>query len=247
MEINFKKFNLKIEKIKDDNGAEKFWPVFMMSLALFLMVSFGPQLVNFVQAVTSSVSLTATVGSTLTFTMDAAAKALGTVTSGTPVQATSTLFITTNNATGSNTTINRASTTATLFVGSQTIADTPSGNNWTAPAATTTAGPSAYWVTSSTTTTTGLGFRVVVSNTNLGSGASTTCGMSTSWWGTDDGGANAKWSGISTSTSAQQIANCNGFFGGGQGQTVVYKLDVSSNQAAGNYQSSPITFTVVVN
>lgn len=246
MDINFKKFAIKILKVEANrqDAAEKFWPVFMVSLALFLMVSFGSQFIDFVKAATSGVSLTATVGSTLTFTMDAAAKALGTVTSGTPVQATSTLFITTNNATGSNTTINRASTTATLFSGSQTIADTPNGNNWTAPAATTTAGPSAIWTTG---TTVGLGFRTVVASTNIGSGASTTCGMSTSWWGTDDGGANAKWSGISTSTAAQQIANCNGFFSGGQGQTVVYKLDVSSSQAGGSYQSSPITFTVVVN
>lgn len=244
MEINFKKFNLKIKKVEnpidfDDN--EKFWPIFIMSLALFLMVSFGPQLVDFVKAATSSVSLTATIGSTLTFTMDAASKAFGAVSSGTPLQATSTLFITTNNSTGSNTTINRASTTATLFSGSQTIPDTPNGNNWTAPAATTTAGPSAIWTTA---TTVGLGFRVM---TGIAGGASTTCGQSTTWWGTDDGGANAKWSGISTSTSAQQIANCNSFFGGGQGQTVVYKLDVSGAQAGGSYNSSPITFTVVVN
>ncbi|MEK7578227.1 MAG: hypothetical protein AAB456_00695 [Patescibacteria group bacterium] len=243
MNINFKRFGLKVEKIKSssDFNNEKFWPIFLMSLALFLMVSFGPQLINFVKALTSGVTLTATVGSTLTFTMDAAAKALGTITSGTPVQATSTLYIITNNGTGSNTTINRASTTATLFFGGQTITDTPNGNNWTAPAATTTAGPSVAWTTG---TTVGLGFRAM---TGIAGGASTTCGQSTTWWGTDDGGANAKWSGISTSTAAQQIANCNSFFGGGQGQTVIYKLDVGSTQAGGSYQSSPITFTVVVN
>lgn len=244
MDINFKRFYWKVEKIKMVSEKKEFLPIFLMSLALFLVVSFGPQFIDFVKAATSSVTFTATVGSTLTFTMDASAKAFGTVSSGTPAQATSTLFITTNNSTGSNTTINRASTTYALFSGGTTIPDTPNGNNWTAPAATTTAGPSAAWITG---TTVGLGFRTVVSGTNIGSGASTTCGMSTTWWGTDDGGANAKWSGISTSTSAQQIANCNGFFGGGQGQTVVYKLDVSGSQAGGSYQSSPITFTVVTN
>jgi len=244
MNVNFKKFSLKVEKIKTASDKNEFWPVFLMSLAMFLMVSFGPQFIDFVKAATSGVTLTATVGSTLTFTMDASAKAFGTVSSGTPAQATSTLYIVTNNSTGSNTTINRASTTATLFVSSNTIPDTPNSNNWTAPAATTTTGPSAAWTTG---TTVGLGFRVVVANTNIGNGASTTCGMSTSWWGSDDGGANAKWSGISTSTAAQQIANCNGYYGGGQGQTVVYKLDVSAGQAGGSYQSSPITFTATVN
>ena len=209
-----------------------------------MALSFGPQFIEFVKAETSSVVLTATVGSTITFTIDASAQAFGTITSGTPKQATSTLYIVTNNSTGSNTTINRASTTNTLFVGPNTIPDIPNSNNWTAPAATSTAGPSAVWTSG---TTQGLGFRVVVSAADIGNGASTTYGKSTAWWGTDDGGANAKWSGISTSTAAQKIADCNGYYGGGQGQTVIYKLDVSSGQAGGSYQSSPVVFTVVAN
>ena len=242
MNANFMKFHLKIKKIKSAPDKNEFLPIFLISLALFLMVSFGSQFIEFVKAETSTVVLTAAVGSRITFTMDASAQDFGTVSSVAPKQATSTLYIVTNNSTGSNTTINRASTTATLFVGANTIPDTPSGNNWTAPAATTTAGPSAAWTTG---TTVGLGFRVVVSASNIGTGASTTCGQSTTWWGTDDGGANAKWSGISTSTSAQQIANCNGYYGGGRGQTVIYKLDVSAGQGGGSYQSSPIVFTVV--
>lgn len=244
MNINFRKFYLKVEKTKPASDKNEFLPIFLMSLAIFLMVSFGPQFIDFVKAATSGVTLTATVGSTLTFTMDASAKAFGALSAGTPLQATSTLFITTNNSTGSNTALTRASTTNTLFTGSNTITDIPNSNNWTAPAATTTAGPSAAWTTG---TTVGLGFRVM---TGIAGGASTTCGQSTTWWGTDDGGANAKWSGISTSTATaaqSQIANCNSFFGGGQGQTVIYKLDVSGSQAGGSYQSSPITFTAVVN
>jgi hypothetical protein len=241
MDINFREFYLKVEKTKAASGKNEFLPIFLMSLALFLMVSFGPQFIEFVKAASSGVTLTATVGPTLSFTMDASSKAFGTVTPGTPAQATSTLYITTNNSAGFNTTINRASTTPTLFLGSYTIADTPNGNNWTAPAATTTAGPSAVWTTG---TTVGLGFRVM---TGIAGGASTTCGSATTWWGTDDGGANANWSGISTSTSAQQIANCNYFNAATQGQTVIYKLDVSSGQAGGAYQSSPITFTATVN
>lgn len=246
MKINFKKFSLKIQKVRSPVGFnnEKCWPVFMISLALLLMVSFGPDFVEYAKALTGSVALNVTIASTLTFNMDATTKAFAALTSGTPQQATSMLWITTNNATGHNTTIARASTTATLSSGSQTIGDIPNGNNWTAPAATGTAGPSAVWTTG---TTQGFGFRVVVSGTNIGSGASTTCGAATSWWGTADDGTAAKFSGVSTSTSAQQIANCNEFLPNGGGQTVVYKLDVPSTQAAGTYTSSPITYTVLAN
>ena len=64
--------------------------------------------------------------------------------------------------------------------------------------------------------------------------------------GTDDGGANSKWSGISTSTAAQQIANC-GYYTSYTGQSVIYQIDVTSGQAGGSYHSSPITFTVTTN
>lgn len=241
MNTNFKKFYLKVEKIKSAPDKNEFLPIFMMSLALFLMVSFGPDLVEFAKAATGGVSLSVTISPTLSFTMDAASKAFSALTVGTPQQATSTLFVLTNNGAGFYTSINRASTTYTLFSGSQTIADTPNGNNWTAPAATSTAGATAVWTTA---TTVGLGFRVMVSTDGV---ASTTCGAATTWWGSDDGGANAKWSGISTSTAAQKIADCNFYRGGGTGQTVIYKLDVNSSQAGGTYQSSPVTFTVLTN
>jgi len=247
MEVNFNKFSVKIKKeLKTTSGFdnEKFWPVFMVSLALLLMVSFGPDLIEFAQAATGSVALNVTIASTLTFNMDATTKAFAALTPGTPVQATSLLWITTNNAIGHNTTIARASTTATLSSGAQTISDNPSGNNWTAPAATsTTTGPSATWANG---TTQGLGFRVVVSGTDIGTDASTTCGAATGWWGATDDGA-AKFSGVSTSSSAQKIADCNQYLSGGGGQTVVYKLDTPTTQAAGTYTSSPITYTVLAN
>lgn len=243
MKVNFKKFSFKVEKINNEGVvalSDSPWVLFFTGLLLILMLNFGPRLIK---AAVSSVSFTATVGTTLSFTMDATSKAFGTVSVGTPKSATSSLYIVDNNAAGTNTTINRASTTYTLFSVDQTIADTPNGNNWTAPAATSTAGPSAAWTIG---TTKGLGFRVVTSATDIGSGASTTCGASTSWWGTDDGGANSKWSGISTSTAAQQIANC-GYYKSYVGQTIIYQLDVTSAQAGGSYQSSPITFTVTEN
>ena len=123
MKINFLKFGLKVEKVKSSFNVnnEKFWPIFMVSLALFLMVSFGPDLIEFAKADTNDVRLSVTISPTLSFTMDAAAKSFNTLTTGTPLQATSTIYVTTNNGTGFYTSINRASTTYTLFSGSQTI------------------------------------------------------------------------------------------------------------------------------
>lgn len=240
MEINLKKFCLKVEKINSLNNESGFWPMFIAGFVLILALSFGPQFIELVKADTNAVRFTAVVGATLSFTMDATSKAFGTITANTPAFATSTLYINSSNAAGTNTTINRASTTATLFTGDQTIADTPNSNNWTAPAATSTAGASAAWTIA---TTKGLGFRVM---SGISGGASTTCGGSTTWWGTDDGGTNSKWSGISTSTAAQQIANC-GYYKSNVGQTVIYQIDVTSAQAGGSYHASPITFTVTAN
>lgn len=63
MKINLGKFNISIEKIRKENNRNEFLPIFLMGLALFLLVSFGPQFIDFVKAATSGVTLTATVGS----------------------------------------------------------------------------------------------------------------------------------------------------------------------------------------
>lgn len=246
MEVKFFKFNLKIRKIETpvDFNNEKFYPVFMVSLALFLMASFGPDLVDFAKAATDTVSLNVTIAPTLSFSVDSASKTFGTLTAGTPKQATSMIYVSTNNAIGYYTSINRASTTATLASGAQTIGDDPNGYNWDAPGSTgISTGPSAIWTTG---TTKGLGFRVVTSATDIGTGASTTCGSVSNWWGATDDGA-GKFSGVSTSTSAEKIADCTSYNSGGTGQTIIYKIDVNTAQAGGTYTSSPITYTVLTN
>ncbi len=237
MKINFKKFIVKIEKVGVIEKKESFWPEFIVGLVLIFLLSFGPQLIQFVEAIgdTEGVTFSATVGPSLTLTVDVGSKAFGTISAGTPKFATSTLTIATNNALGFFTQINRASTTNTLFSGANTIPDIPNSNNWTAPAATSTAGASAAWTNG---VTVGLGFRVA-------SGATyTTCGAATAWWGTlDNGSASTLYSGISTSTAPATIANCNFYNAGNITQTVVYKIDVSGSQPAADYVSSPITFT----
>ncbi len=241
MKINFKKFIVKIEKVNGMEESENFWPEVIVGLVLISLLSFGPQLVQFVKAAgdNKGVSFSATIGPSLTLTVDVGSKAFGTISAGTPKFATSTLTIATNNAAGFFTQINRASTTNTLFSGTNYIPDIPNGNNWTAQAATSTAGASAAWING---TTIGLGFRVASGVTF------TTCGAATAWWGTlDDGSANTLYSGISTSTAPATIANCNFYNAGNVTQTVVYKIDVSGTQAAADYGSSPITFTATSN
>lgn len=181
---------------------------------------------------------------TLTFTVDVASVTFtGGVTPGTPVSTSSVLTVNTNNATGYNVSLVRASTTPTLILSSDnatTIADTPNGNNWTAPAATSTAGPSAVWTSG---TTIGLGFRVkqtgTVSNT-----------YSSVWWGTDDTAANALYSGIATSTATaaqSMIAKTTLGSATNENTVVEYRLDVVGTQKSGKYVSSPAVFTATAN
>jgi len=177
----------------------------------------------------------------LTFTIDTPNVFIGTNTPGTPAASSSVLTVNTNNSTGYNITVNRASTTPTLFLTGDTgttIADTPNGNNWTAPATSSQAGPSAVWTVG---TTKGFGFRLKLTGTVANM-------YSTAWWGTSDASGNAKYSGISTSTAAQVIANSVWAGSGSNENTVVeYKLDASNTQKTGNYISSPIIFTATTN
>ena len=177
----------------------------------------------------------------LTFTIDTPSVTfVGGLTPGTPVSTSSVLTVNTNSSSGYNISINRASTTPTLFSTldpSDYIYDDPNGYNWTAPATSSAAGPSALW----TAVTKALGFRLKLTGTVANT-------YSTAWWGADDAAGNALYSGISTSTSAQAIANSVWAGSGADEKTTVeYKIDVSNQQKTGAYISSPIIFTAIVN
>ncbi|MEK7578226.1 MAG: hypothetical protein AAB456_00690 [Patescibacteria group bacterium] len=178
---------------------------------------------------------------TLTFTIDTGSVSfVSAITPGTPVSTSTVLTVNTNSSTGYNISVIRASTTPTLFLTTNTIPDTPNGNNWTAPVATSTAGPSAVWTAG---TTKGLGFRVKQTGTVTNTYSST-------WWGTNDTAANALYSGIATSTAtAAQSMITKTTLGSATNEntTVEYKLDVITTQKSGAYISSPITYTAVVN
>lgn len=176
-----------------------------------------------------------------TFTVDFSSVNIGTFTPGSPISSSTVLTINTTNSTGYKITLNRASTTPALFLTTnttQTVSDTPNGNNWTAPATSSTVGPSAAWTNG---TTIGLGFRIK----KTGTVANT---YSSNWWGTDDTSGNALYSGIPTSTAAQTIVN-SVWTGSGTNEntTVEYKIDSNASQESGSYISSPITFTATAN
>ena len=183
-------------------------------------------------------------GVSLTFTIDTDnVSFVSAVTPGTPVSTSSVLTVNTTNSSGYNIKIERASTTPTLFIfadnATTTVADTPNGNNWTSPdaSATTTAGPSAVWTDG---TTKGLGFRTKQTGTNSGA-------YHSAWWGSSDAGANAKYSGISTSSAAQLFSQNNVGTGSNENITVEYRIDVTSTQRSGTYISSPAIYTATIN
>ena len=184
---------------------------------------------------------TFTPGASLTFTVDVPSVLfVGGLTPGTPVSTSSVLTVNSSNSTGYNIKIVRASTTPTLFLAGDintTIADNPNGNNWTAPAATSTAGPSAVWTSG---TTKGLGFRLKQTGTAVNT-------YSTVWWGTSDADANAKYSGIATSSLDQKIVDTTLGSGSDEKTVAEYKVDVIESQKSGAYTSSPVTYTALAN
>ena len=166
------------------------------------------------------------------------------LTPGTPVWATSTISVTTNNSSGWNVTFsgnnvsgNDTEETAQALNdgGSNEITDLDP--QWTAGAATTSAG-------TATTISSGddvLAFRVM-------SASGTAVFLSTDWWGSDDTPfTNALWAGIASSTNVSQIGNSSVSSGGSAAlNTVQYYLDVSTTQETGTY-TGIVTFTVTAN
>ena len=192
-------------------------------------------------AATQAVSLSVTVASTLTFTTST--NQFSTLTPGTPVQATTTLSVITNNVSGWNVTLSGDNVTASAQAmndgaGTEITDLTP---QWSIPAAaaTTTAG-NAVAITNGQDA---LAFRVM-------SASGTVSFLSTAWWGTSDVMFNAsqKWAGMASSTNISRIGNA----GAGSYQasanlnTVQYYLDVPATKKTGTY-TGPLTYTATAN
>ena len=168
-----------------------------------------------------------------------------TLTPGTPVQATTTLNVNTNNTTGWNVTLSgdNVTLTAQTLNNGASVEITDKDPQWTmlAATATTTAG-NAVAVTNGDDV---LAFRVMsASSTN------SVAFLSTAWWGTSDAMFNASqlWAGIASSTNVARIGNAGAgsYSATDHLNTVQYYLDVAATQPTGTYTGN-LTYTATVN
>lgn len=189
-----------------------------------------------------AVTLTVTVASTLSFTTSTVQ--FSNLTPGVPVQATTTLSVTTNNAPGWNVTLSCDERTLTVACGdldSDTTVELPDGTGWIVAAATaTTTGGNAASISSGDNF---LYFRVM-------SASGSVPFLSTAWWGTSDTMFNGsqKWAGIASSTNVSRIGNAGAgsYSASAHLNTVQYYLDVPATQKTGAY-GAPLTYTATAN
>ncbi|MDP3726650.1 MAG: hypothetical protein Q8R36_05690 [bacterium] len=192
---------------------------------------------------TTKICGTAAGGASLTFVVTTDNFAV--LSPGSPVFATSTLNVNTNNTSGWNVTLSGNNVTLTA----QTMNDgagteiTDQDPEWImlAATATTTAG-NAVAITNGNDV---LAFRVMSASSTNGEAF-----LSTSWWGTTDADFNAGqlWAGIASSTNASRIGNAgNGSLSASDHlNTVQYYLDVPVAQKTATY-TGILTYTATAN
>ena len=194
------------------------------------------------QAYASTVTLSVVVSTS--FTLTTSTNNFSTITPGTATFATTTLNATTNDSLGWNVTLSGDNRNAqpqnNLQLVGATSTQITDQTEWVNPAATTTAGNAI----AQGSLTNVLAFRVMTASSTNGVPF-----LATSWWGTDDTVANAKWAGISSSTASgaaalRQIGNAGAgsYTASTHINTVLYYLNVSSSQPTGTY-NAPITYT----
>jgi len=163
-----------------------------------------------------------------------------TITPGSPVFATSTLSVDTNNSTGWNVTVSRDDTDTTLDLDTDAAVNITDQTAWVPGAATTTAG-NAVRISSFINSGDVLAMRVMTAS-------GTPSFISTTWWGTTDAyidSATTLWAGFNS--AAQKIGDSSVSSGGSAKlNTVLYYLDVPSTQQTGAY-SGGITYTATMN
>src|SRR3989338_6867559 len=183
--------------------------------------------------------ITTAAASSLTFVVST--DNFSTLTPGSPVFATSTLSVDTNNSTGWNVTVVRDDSDTTLDLDSDATVNITDQTAWVPGAATTTAGNAAR-ISSLINSGDVLAMRVMTAS-------GTTAFRAGSWWGTTDAyadSASTLWAGIPS--TAKQIGNSSVSCSGTNCalNTVLYYLDVPSTQKTGAY-SGGITYTATMN
>lgn len=200
-------------------------------------------------AATGTVTLTASVASSLTFTTTTgSADQFGSITAGTAKFATTTLSVLTNNTTGWLVSLsgdNKNSTNHNLQLSGETTTQITDQTEWVPGAATTTAG-NAVRLSSLTNSGNVLAFRIMSASSTNGAAF-----FAPSWWGSADSYADSAttlWAGISSTTVQRTIGNAGvgSFSATAHLNTVSYYINVSSSQKTGSY-SAPLTFTAVAN
>lgn len=218
---------------------------FFATTLIFSMALFATQ------AYAASVTLSVNVQNSLTFTTASQGFANGAVniTPGTPLMATTTLSVTTNDANGWNVTLsgdNKNSTNNNLQRVGDTTVQIPDQTEWVPGAATTTVGNAAQ-ISALTSSGNVLAFRVATATTTNGASFA-----ASSWWGSADNyltsSASTLYAGIASSTVARQIGNAGAgsYNSSAHVNDVQYYLNVSAGQKSGSY-TAPITFTATGN
>jgi hypothetical protein len=165
------------------------------------------------------------------------------LTPGTPIFATSTISVDTNNSTGWYVTLARDDPDTTMDLDTDATVNIVDQTDWIPGAATTTAG-NAVRISSFINSGDVLAFRMMTAS-------GTPSFISTAWWGATDAyidSATTLWAGIASSTASNlKIGNSSVSSGGSPAlNTVLYYLDVPNTQRTGAY-SGNIIFTAVMN
>lgn len=208
--------------------------------------------VSQVRAATQATTLTVTVNTALTFAIDnnGGNTAFGTITPGTPLNATTTLSVTTNNSTG-----------WIVALSGDNKNSQPQNNLQLTGATSTQIADQTEWVPG--TATTSVGNAVTISNlTNSGnvlafrvmsaSSSNSAAFLATTWWGTADcyttSVAGCLWAGIASSTVSRTIGNAGAgsYSASAHLNTVQYYLNVGASQQTGAY-TAPLTYTATAN
>ncbi len=212
--------------------------------SILVVVLFFAGMASYASAATQAVTLTVTVNQALTFAITN--NNFSTINPGTPVMATTTLIVNTNDTLGYFVSLsgdNKTAVNNNLETAGNTF-NIPDQTEWIPGTATTSVG-NAVQISSLTNSGNVLAYRVM--------SASSTNGvpfLAPTWWGTQDNyltsSANTLYAGISSSTVQRKIGNTSVYSAAAQINTVQYYLNVAATQATGVY-NAPITYTATGN
>jgi hypothetical protein len=217
---------------------------FLATVLIFSMFLGAAQV--YAAAVTLSVNVQTAI--TFTTTNQGFANTGTNITPGTPLMATTTLSVTTNDASGWNVTLsgdNKNTSNHNLQRTGDTTVQITDQTEWIPNAATTSPGNAAQ-ISALVNSGNVLAYRVAASTTNG------TAFLATSWWGTQDNyvtsNANTLYAGISSSTVSRMIGNAGAgsYSASAHLNDVQYYLNVGASQKTGAY-TAPITYTATGN